>query len=195
VTVCPTGIDIRDGLQLECIGCTACIDACDDQMLKINKPKGLVRYTTEAELSGEAPKRHTRPIVYMALSFLLICVAGVRIYLRSDFNATLMRGGVMNFTVSGDTVQNYLGVRIDNTSRDTLDIGAISESEGVTVFVPPTEKTVVAPLSQTEFGMFVRVPKSTFHLGTRQIKVRLDAKNGHRKSSTKLKFTVFGPEG
>jgi len=195
VTVCPTGIDIRDGLQMECIGCTACIDACDDQMLKIDKPKGLIRYTTEAELSGEAPKRHIRPIIYMGLSFLLICVAGVRIYLHSDFDATLMRGGVMNFTVSGDTVQNYLSVRIDNDSRDTLEIRALSESEGVTVFVPPTEKTGVSPLGQTEFGMFVRVPRSTFHLGTRQIKVRLEAKGGHRNSSTKLKFTVFGPEG
>jgi cytochrome c oxidase accessory protein FixG len=195
VTVCPTGIDIRDGLQLECIGCTACIDACDDQMLKIKKPKGLIRYTTESELEGELPKRHTRPLIYMGLSLLLIAVAGLRIVLRSDFDATLMRGGVMNFTVSGDTVQNYLSVRVDNTSRDTLDIAAVSESEGVTVFVPPTEKTRVAPLSSTEFGMFVRVPKSTFHRGTREIEVRLEAGNGHRESSEKLKFTVFGPEG
>lgn len=195
VTVCPTGIDIRDGLQMECIGCTACIDACDDQMDKIRKPKGLIRYTTEAELAGEAPRRHTRPLIYMALSLVLIGIAGVRIWLRSDFESTLMRGGVMNFTVSGDTVQNYLGVRIDNTSRDTLVLGAVSETPGVTVYVPTTEPTRVAPLSSTEFGMFVRVPKSTFHLGTREIKVRLEAKSLRRSSSSKLKFTVFGPEG
>lgn len=195
VTVCPTGIDIRDGLQLECIGCTACIDACDDQMLKISKPKGLIRYTTEAELSGEAPRRHLRPIIYMGLSFLLICTTGVRILMRSDFNATVMRGGLMNFTVSGDTVQNYLRIRLDNTSRDTLDISALSKSVGVTVFIPPTEATRVAPLEPMEFGMFIRVPKSTFHLGTREIKLQLQAKGDRHQSSENLKFTVFGPEG
>ena len=52
VQVCPTGIDIRDGLQIECIGCAACIDACDDIMDKMNYPKGLISYTTEHNLSG-----------------------------------------------------------------------------------------------------------------------------------------------
>lgn len=53
VQVCPVGIDIRDGLQYECIGCAACIDACDNVMQKINKPKGLIKYTTEAVLHHE----------------------------------------------------------------------------------------------------------------------------------------------
>lgn len=52
VHVCPTGIDIRDGLQIECIGCAACIDACDSIMEKMNYPKGLISYTTEHNLSG-----------------------------------------------------------------------------------------------------------------------------------------------
>jgi len=193
VTVCPTGIDIRDGLQMECIGCTACIDACDDQMLRINKPKGLIRYTTEAELAGEAPKRHIRPIIYMCLSLLLILVAGLRLYLRNDFNATLMRGAMMNFTVSGDTVQNYLRLRVDNTSRDTLDIRVFSETPGVSVYVPETEKARIAPLQPTEIGMFVRIQKSAFRLGTAPVKVKLDA--GDKKRPYRLSFTAFGPEG
>lgn len=195
VTVCPTGIDIRDGLQLECIGCTACIDACDDQMLRIAKPKGLIRYTTEAELSGEPPKRHIRPLIYMGLSLLLIGIAGVRIFLRSDFSATVMRGGAMNFTVSGDTVQNYLRLRIDNTSRDTLDLAAFSASDGVDVYLPATEKTRIPPLSAAEIGLFIRAPKPTFQLGRRAVELRLDAEGAHRKTSSRLKFTVFGPEG
>lgn len=193
VTVCPTGIDIRDGLQLECIGCTACIDACDDQMSRIGKPKGLIRYTTEAELSGEAPKRHLRPLVYMCLSLLLIAAAGVRIWYRSDFNATMMRGGMMNFTVSGDTVQNYLRMRVDNTSRDTLSITAVSETPGVSVYVPSVEKTRIAPLEPTEIGMFVRIPRSAFHLGTAKVEVKLEA--GAEKRPVRLSFSAFGPEG
>lgn len=53
VQVCPTGIDIRNGLQYECINCGACVDACDGVMEKMNYPKGLIRYTTEHELSGK----------------------------------------------------------------------------------------------------------------------------------------------
>ncbi|RYG63166.1 cytochrome c oxidase accessory protein CcoG [bacterium] len=56
VQVCPTGIDIRRGLQMECIACTACIDACDEVMTKVDKPLGLIRYTTERELAGKKTK-------------------------------------------------------------------------------------------------------------------------------------------
>jgi polyferredoxin len=54
VQVCPTGIDIRNGLQLECIGCTACIDACDDIMIKVGRPKGLIRYDSFNGFAGKA---------------------------------------------------------------------------------------------------------------------------------------------
>ena len=55
VVVCPTGIDIRDGQQLECVNCTACIDACDEVMEKVGFPKGLIRYATEDEIEQEKP--------------------------------------------------------------------------------------------------------------------------------------------
>lgn len=57
VQVCPTGIDIRDGLQYECIGCALCVDACDSVMTKLQRPKGLVRYSTENELLGHISPR------------------------------------------------------------------------------------------------------------------------------------------
>lgn len=68
VQVCPTGIDIRQGLQYECIACAACIDACDAVMAKVGSPPGLVRYGTQAEMDG-APVRLVRPrmIVYAVL--------------------------------------------------------------------------------------------------------------------------------
>ena len=56
VQVCPTGIDIRKGLQYECIACAACIDACDAVMDKVGSPRGLVRYSTQAEIDGAAPR-------------------------------------------------------------------------------------------------------------------------------------------
>ena len=53
VQVCPTGIDIRKGLQYECIACAACIDACDGVMDKIGYPRGLIRYTTQHAIEGK----------------------------------------------------------------------------------------------------------------------------------------------
>jgi cytochrome c oxidase accessory protein FixG len=70
VQVCPTGIDIRDGLQYECIACSACIDACDDVMEKMNYPKGLIRYTTENAMHGKASHIFRPRIMIYALILL-----------------------------------------------------------------------------------------------------------------------------
>ena len=72
VQVCPTGIDIRDGLQYQCIGCAACIDACDGVMDKMHYPKGLIRYTTENALEGvKTQLLRPRVIVYAVVLILL----------------------------------------------------------------------------------------------------------------------------
>jgi cytochrome c oxidase accessory protein FixG len=76
VQVCPTGIDIRDGLQYECIACAACIDACDSVMDKMNYPRGLVRYSTEHSMEkGET--RILRPRIFVYATLLLILVGGL----------------------------------------------------------------------------------------------------------------------
>ncbi|HZJ91877.1 MAG TPA: cytochrome c oxidase accessory protein CcoG [Thiopseudomonas sp.] len=72
VHVCPTGIDIRDGLQIACIGCAACIDACDDVMLKVGYPKGLISYTTEHNLSGQKTKMVRPRLIGYALALLVM---------------------------------------------------------------------------------------------------------------------------
>jgi cytochrome c oxidase accessory protein FixG len=74
VQVCPTGIDIREGLQYECITCASCIDACDEVMDKMNYPRGLISYTTENALE-EKPSRIARPrtLVYATL-LVALCI-------------------------------------------------------------------------------------------------------------------------
>ncbi len=73
VNVCPTGIDIRNGLQLECIACTACADACDEIMDKVGYPKGLIKYTSESELKGEKKSSFTtRSWIYLCILIVLI---------------------------------------------------------------------------------------------------------------------------
>ncbi|MFX5464542.1 4Fe-4S dicluster domain-containing protein, partial [Acinetobacter baumannii] len=73
VQVCPTGIDIRNGLQYECIACGACIDACDEVMAKVGYPRGLIRYTTQNAIDGR-PSRVLRPriLVYGTLLLTLL---------------------------------------------------------------------------------------------------------------------------
>lgn len=93
VKVCPTGIDIRRGTQLECIACTMCIDACDNIMEKLKRPKGLIRYSSETELKGELRKKITpRSIVYVAISLLFITALSVFLSNSNQLNFQFYRG-------------------------------------------------------------------------------------------------------
>lgn len=83
VAVCPTGIDIREGLQMECVGCAQCIDACDPIMKKVGKPTGLIKYTSQDELAGKARSfLRGRVIVYPLL--LVAALTGLVIATRSS---------------------------------------------------------------------------------------------------------------
>ena len=116
VQVCPTGIDIRQGLQIECIGCAACIDACDEVMTRLNKPRGLVRYDSLRGLAGRAT-RWFRPRV--ALYGVLLAVgAAVATWALSTvkpayFSVTRMTG--MPYVVTPDAIRNQFFVRLVNT--------------------------------------------------------------------------------
>jgi cytochrome c oxidase accessory protein FixG len=116
VQVCPTGIDIRQGLQIECIGCAACIDACDEVMTRLNKPRGLVRYDSLRGLAGRAT-RWFRPRV--VLYGVLLAVGGaVAMWALSTvkpayFSVTRMTG--MPYVVTPDAIRNQFFVRLVNT--------------------------------------------------------------------------------
>ncbi|GAA0687254.1 cytochrome c oxidase accessory protein CcoG [Vreelandella titanicae] len=116
VQVCPTGIDIRDGLQYECIGCAACIDACDSVMARINKPLGLIRYTTERALAGKTT-RFWRPQLFayaaalLAMVVLLIGFLNARVPL--DVDIARDRQALFESTAEGRLI-NYYNVTLRN---------------------------------------------------------------------------------
>ena len=92
VNVCPTGIDIRNGTQLECVNCTACIDECDTIMEKVNLPKGLIRYASEDEITKkEKFKFSPRLKGYSAVLLILIGVLVGMLFLRNDLEANILR--------------------------------------------------------------------------------------------------------
>ncbi|MCB9657422.1 MAG: cytochrome c oxidase accessory protein CcoG [Polyangiales bacterium] len=94
VVVCPTGIDIRNGLQMECVGCAQCIDACDDVMRKLSRPVGLVRYDSLNGLDGKA-RRVLRPRVYFyaVLGVMGLVAATLALSSRQAFEVNLLRTG------------------------------------------------------------------------------------------------------
>ena len=116
VQVCPTGIDIRNGLQYECIACGACVDACDTVMDKVGYPRGLVRYTTQNALDGNATHvLRPRIVVYgtILVCLLLAWVWGVSH--RSSFIAEVLRDRNALYSYSGDgAVENSYQLKIVN---------------------------------------------------------------------------------
>ncbi|MEK6548122.1 MAG: cytochrome c oxidase accessory protein CcoG [Bacteroidota bacterium] len=122
VRVCPTGIDIRNGSnQLECIGCTACIDACDAVMEKIDKPQGLIRYDSlNGVNSGTKLKFTTRIVAYSGVLVLILGILVFMLATRKNWETTLLRTPGMTFQVDEKlhTVSNIYNLAILNKSMD-----------------------------------------------------------------------------
>lgn len=124
VYVCPTGIDIRNGTQLECVNCTACIDACDSIMDRIGKPKGLVRYASEQNISDKKPfKFNSRMRAYTGVLTALIGVLITLLLIRSDFETTILRTPGMLFQTRDDgKITNLYQVSMVNKTNDPMDV-------------------------------------------------------------------------
>ena len=92
VSVCPTGIDIRNGTQLECVNCTACIDECDIIMEKIDRPKGLIRYASEDEINKGSTFRFTASMKgYTAVLMILTGIFIGMLFLRNELETSILR--------------------------------------------------------------------------------------------------------
>lgn len=119
VQVCPTGIDIREGLQYECIGCAACVDVCDQVMEKVDKPKGLIRYTTEHSMHHEKTKLlRPRIIIYAGLLSVLFVAFVIAIAMRSPLAVDILRDrGVLYRVIDAEHVQNVYNFKLMNKGK------------------------------------------------------------------------------
>lgn len=124
VNVCPTGIDIRNGNQLECIQCMACIDACDDMMDKLKRPRGLIRLDSERVLQGGARKLlRPRLFLYSGILAVIVSLFVITLSRRQDFELHLGRQAGAPYTVGADgRMQNALMLRVSNKSNQSLTI-------------------------------------------------------------------------
>jgi len=115
VNVCPTGIDIRQGLQMECIGCTACIDACDDVMTRLHRPRGLIRYDSQIAFTGKRTRwLRPRTILYGVLLAIGAAVAITALSTVRPANLGVTRIIGAPYIVDAATVRNQFFVRIVN---------------------------------------------------------------------------------
>jgi cytochrome c oxidase accessory protein FixG len=120
VHVCPTGIDIRNGTQLECINCTACIDECDTIMENVGLPKGLIRYASEDEIEKNSKFKFTaRMKGYSAVLFILIGILVGLLFLRTEVEAVFLRLPGQLFEHKGENISNVYTFKVINkTNKD-----------------------------------------------------------------------------
>ena len=193
VTTCPTGIDIRDGLQMECIHCTQCADACDEIMTRVNKPKGLIRYSSRELLEGH--KRHLirpRTVLYPLALALFLGAFTYALATRDAADVTVLGGQGEPFTRQADgQIANQLRVKIANRTNDDHDyrIEVVGATEGSVVV--PQNPLRVATGQSAETPLFVLLPRSVFRNGEHRVAVRVSDSAGF---STDVPYRLVGPQ-
>lgn len=194
VAVCPTGIDIRNGLQMECLGCTRCIDACDDIMRKVGKPEGLIRYDSQRAFEGGHKVSLARPrvLLYAALGLIGLVVAGVSIADRDPFQANALRTQGMPYLLEGDRIRNLYSIHLQNKEDKpiTLEIRGDDTAAPSLEFLISQPSVVLQPLEDQEVPVFVYVDRSQFHGAFPLDLVVTDPATG---DSERLTVTFRGP--
>jgi cytochrome c oxidase accessory protein FixG len=188
VVVCPTGIDIRNGLQLECIGCAACVDACDAVMDKLDRPRGLIRYDSQNGLSGLATRLlRPRLYVYLALGLLGLVVAVFSLRTREPFEANLLRLSNTPFVLEreGTVVRNAVELHLVN-KRGQPSTFAISgaQAEGLS-YVVSSPHARLASLAARRIPVFVSAPND----GRRRT-IRLTVADGQATRTVEAAFVA-----
>lgn len=147
VQVCPTGIDIRDGLQSACIACGLCIDACDDIMDKVGYPRGLIRYTTDNALAGGTTKiMRPRIMVYATLLLAITTAVGFMVFTRTPLDMNVLHDRHPLYRELDDgRLENGYTLKIMN--RDTEDrqyVVEVTGLPGISIRTEPSEIVVPA---------------------------------------------------
>lgn len=193
VAVCPTGIDIRNGTQMECVNCTACIDACDNIMDKVGFEPGLIRYTSENAIATGTNKLITgRTIGYIVVLTLLWAVLGYLIVTRTDTETTLFRAPGTQFIKNADgTISNLYTFNIFNkTNHEISPEIRIESPKGTIRFAGnPDLRLDAAGMSQGTF--FVTIPVS--ELGARKTNVQFTVYQGENKLE-EFETTFMAPQ-
>ena len=208
VNVCPVGIDIRDGQQLECITCALCIDACDDIMAKVGKPRGLIDYmalTDEANERAGNPKKSVwkhifrlRTIIYTVLWSAIGIGLTVLLFVRSDIDVTVAPVRNPQFVVLSDgSIRNTYDVRIRNMTHDesAFAITIVSDQPLQIELEGQTGNTVDVPLNSTHLQrVYIIAPAGSAAAETERTDLRLWVEDLSTQTRAYRDTTFFGRE-
>ncbi|MBC7568513.1 MAG: cytochrome c oxidase accessory protein CcoG [Spirosoma sp.] len=191
VHVCPTGIDIRNGTQMECVNCTACIDVCDEVMVKIDRPKGLIRMDSQTGIETRKPFRISSRI--MAYSIVLLALVGVLAYLlvsRPALDATVLRApGQLFQREAGGRISNLYSLEVINKTYGNLPVQIRVNQPGATLrFVQPL--TDVKPGEQAKTMFFISMPERSVQQNSTPLTIDVVSKG---KTISQLKTSFLGP--
>jgi len=193
VHVCPTGIDIRQGLQMECVGCTACIDACDEVMTRLKRPRGLIRYDSQVGFEGGRTSWiRPRTILYGILLLIGTSVASwaLSTVRPASFGVTRMTGAP--YIVDSTTVRNQFLVRIVNKrnspGRFVLRLAGTPAELRPTGFENAVE---IGPLGEVVQPLILQQPRSGY-AGPFRFEVRIEDEAGTFDIKREVEF--LGPE-
>lgn len=197
VQVCPTGIDIRKGLQYECIACGACIDGCDQVMDKMGYERGLIRYTTEhaikRQLSKQAMWRRVfrlRTLIYGGVLLCIIALASLSLALRVPLKVDVIRDRAMPRVTELGAIENVYRLQMMNTqeSERRFHIRVIGT---VGARIVNEDQVTIKAASSLVFPVRVSVPAGVLHTGSNRIRFEvLDLDDSRVKVKEKAVFLV-----
>ncbi len=190
VKVCPTGIDIRNGVQLECINCTACMDACDGVMDKIGKPKGLIRYASEENIqTGKKTTWTSRIAAYTAVLGILLVIFLALILNRSQVDATIFRTPGMTYqTLADSSISNLYNIKILNKSHANLNFDIALEKMPSGKIQLLGNHALSAAKSDFAVGeFFIITPKNSLHKRNSKVEIAIYA-NGKKMETITTNF-------
>jgi cytochrome c oxidase accessory protein FixG len=192
VTVCPTGIDIRNGVQLECLDCTACIDACDTVMTRLGRPRGLIRLTSHRAVTGGASRKvPVRIAAYAGVWLALVALVATLIVRRPALDVLILRQAGTLFTpVEGDRLANFYTVQVFNRTgqSQTFEIVAVEPDDARITPLGPLSN--VAPYALLESRLALAVPAS--ETAGAATPVRFEVRTGGR-TLQRIESSFVGP--
>lgn len=191
VNVCPTGIDIRNGIQLECVACSACIDACNDIMKKVKRPTGLIRYDSLNGIeTGKKKIIRTRTVLY-AVFLAIGCLVMTTVFLKKarPFYAEMTRMSGSTFSATDAGVRNQFTFTIINKRNQEMTYDLSMEAPPHLEMKVGSNKIVLPPHGETEFTVVVFSSKEAYK-GRSNISFTITSSD---ESNIKLESKFLGP--
>jgi cytochrome c oxidase accessory protein FixG len=192
VKVCPTGIDIRNGTQMECVGCTACIDACDRMMEAVNKPLGLIRYASENGITNGQKLRYTgRMKFYTIVLILLAGLLTILLVTRKDVSGTVMRAPGMLYQERGqDSISNLYTIKVINKTLNDIPLTLKLENKPGRIIEAEGDNILVRKEGQGKGSFFIILPNT--EISNRKTKLIIGLYQGEKKI-TEISTNFMGP--